>query len=396
MRDTKDLLRSLDEMPPPDIWAGVRFAPRSAGPDADLGGCRRPRPGPSPRRRVVIVLAALALVAVPFTALWLAFDSTSASKLQSPTESPTGLIAYSAYANGRWQLFTVRPDGTGASMIPIAGIPDDAIHPAWSPDGTQIVFDARTGGGSGAGGGDRDLYVVDADGSNLRRLTMSPGWNYLPSWSPDGSSIAYVHGDNGNDDIWVIGSDGTDPRRLTDVPGFDLQPAWSPDGNSIAFQSNRAGNPEIYVMAPDGSNLARLTRNASFDGSPAWSPDGQTLAFASDQDGPGVYQMRSDGSDVRKLADASQVGPIEATWSPDGSQIAFTSGSADGSSLRLSILDLASGRISPITASGDLCCPAWRIPTSLQSTVTTAVQVPDVTGLSLADARQSIESPLCL
>ncbi len=359
MADTKDLFRALDELPEPDIWADVSFAPGSDRLRADLDD-RRPPSDPTPRHRAIIALAALAVAIVPLGALWFAFRSEST--LKQPGMVPVTIvpIAYSASVEGRWHLFTVEPDGTNATMIPIADLPGDAFHPSWSPDGTRLVFDARVTDSAGTARGGPDLYIVDSDGSNLHRITTSPDWDSLPAWSPDGSSIAYVHGHDGNDDIWVVGSDGSDPHPVNEAPGLDLLPSWSPDGKSLTFASNRAGNPEIYVMASDGSDVQRLTHNSSFDGAPAWSPDGKSIAFASDEDGPGVYVMAADGSGVRKVTDERQVGPIGAHWSPDGSKILFTSGSADGSMTSMSIVDVASGRVTPLVGAEELCCPTWQ------------------------------------
>jgi len=371
MADTKDLFRALDEMPEPDIWADVLVSPDDRRLRADLDD----RPPPSDltsRHRAIIALAALAVAVGPLGALWFAFRSESTSKQPGMVPVTTVPIAYSAIVDGQWHLFTVEPDGSNAKMIPIDDLPGDAFHPSWSPDGTRLVFDARVKDSSGTARGEPDLYVVDADGSNLERLTTSPDWDSLPAWSPDGSSIAYVHGHDGNDDIWVIGSDGADPHPVSEAPGLDLLPSWSPDGSSLTFASNRAGNPEIYVMASDGSDVQRLTRNSSFDGAPAWSPDGHSIAFASDEDGPGVYVMAANGTGVRKLTDERQVGPIGAHWSPDGLSILFTSGSADGSMTSMSIVDVASGRVTPLLGPGELCCPAWtagRLP-AVTSTVT--------------------------
>ena len=105
-----------------------------------------------------------------------------------------------------------------------------------------------------------------------------------PSWSPDGSQIAFDSDRDGNWEIYVMDADGSNPTNLTNNAADDQRPAWSPDGSKIAFHSNRDGNlDEIYVMDADGSNPIRLTNNTDNDHCPSWSPDGSKIAFRSFQ-----------------------------------------------------------------------------------------------------------------
>ena len=121
-------------------------------------------------------------------------------------------------------------------------------------------------------------------------LTARPHltWRSLPTWSPDGSRIAYasLHGQEW--DVHVINADGSGGRRLTTAAGMDWEPAWSPDGSRIAFVSKRDGNNEIYVMDADGSDQTNITNHSASDTAPSWSPDGSMVAFASDREG-GTY-----------------------------------------------------------------------------------------------------------
>lgn len=124
----------------------------------------------------------------------------------------------------------------------------------------------------------RDIYLVDAGGKNLTRLTHSRAADGSPSWSPDGKKIAFVSHGHGNPELYIMNADGTEQRRLTYHSGEDRlarrSPAsWSPDGKRLAFCSQRNRNGDIYLINADGTALERLTTNSSWDEHPSWSPD---------------------------------------------------------------------------------------------------------------------------
>jgi Tol biopolymer transport system component len=152
-------------------------------------------------------------------------------------------------------------------------------EPAWSPDGKKIAFIS-----------DRDIkdifeiYVMDADGKNQARLTNNESSVYMPTWSPDGKRIAFCLNRDGKEkrvkdkddtsEIYVMGADGKNQVRLTNNKAGDTntKPTWSPDGTKIAFCLSRCGTHEIYVIDADGKNQTRLTTgNWSAEG-PAWCP----------------------------------------------------------------------------------------------------------------------------
>jgi Tol biopolymer transport system component len=153
-----------------------------------------------------------------------------------------------------------------------------------------------------------EIYTISPDGTGERRLTYSgDGRNSnIPQWSPDGTRIAFASNredEDGWSSIYVMDADGIDVRRLTPVGSRDYMPIWSPDGKKIAFMSSRDGNAEVYVMGPDGSDLQRLTDNDAFDAAYFWSLDSRRLVFSStrDDDVAMIYIMESDGSDVRTI-----------------------------------------------------------------------------------------------
>jgi len=186
-----------------------------------------------------------------------------------------------------------------------------------SPDGKTVAFH------QGYGDHCCTIKLVAADGSTERELTNGQ-W---PGWSPDGKRIGFNGpGVGGVGDIWVINVDGTGLTNVTQSPSAETRPDWSPSGTQIAFQSNRSGNPEIWIMDADGSNAVQLTSHPAQDQAPDWSPDGRKIVFQSNRDDTrfDVYVMNADGMDVTRLTFGGGR-DLDPDWSPDGRQIAFDS-----------------------------------------------------------------------
>ncbi|MCY2964596.1 MAG: hypothetical protein NT069_13345, partial [Planctomycetota bacterium] len=151
-------------------------------------------------------------------------------------------------------------------------------HPAFSPDGSRVVFSMPATGG-------QQLISVDTLAKDRRDLTATVGINNHPAFSPDGRRLAFSSSRDGDFEIYIMSADGTEPVRITRSPGMDLRPVWHPDGKRLAFVSNRDGNFEIYLMRDDGGELRNLTNHPDRDDFPAWHPDGARLAFISERDG---------------------------------------------------------------------------------------------------------------
>ena len=219
-------------------------------------------------------------------------------------------------------------------MIPLSGVVLLINVQAQAPEEAQIVFQSNRDGNWRSD--ESEIYVMDTDGGNKRRLTNNPGLDYMPRWSPDGQRIVFAHADvkggwfvPESSEIYVMDADGSNQRNLTNSPEADQCPAWSPDGQRIAFASYRDGsyrdfNGEIYVMDADGSNPRRLTNNLANDWGPNFSPDGQRIAFTSWRDGnEELYVMDADGSNQRNLTNSPASRDGWQEWSPDGQKIAF-------------------------------------------------------------------------
>ncbi len=160
-----------------------------------------------------------------------------------------------------------REDVRGVFAWAFGRTPVSVVPPVAATVPARIAFDSDRDG-------DRDIYVMQADGTGLVQLTDHPGDDGWPAWSPDGRRIAFGSDRDGDWDIYVMQADGTGLVQLTDHPGDDWWPAWSPDGRRIAFGSDRDGDRDIYVMQADGTGLVQLTDHPGDDWWPAWSPGG--------------------------------------------------------------------------------------------------------------------------
>jgi hypothetical protein len=244
-------------------------------------------------------------------------DDTTATPTTTPEPAePETLIAFASSREGDREIFTMNPDGS--NVINRTDHPSIDGTPAWSPDGTKIAFGSERDG-------NREIYVMDADGSDLQRLTNNSADDWNPAWSPDGWRIAFESDRNGDREIYVMGIDGSNQENLTNNDADDWSPAWSPDSDQIVFQSDRDTFLNIYVMNDDGTRQRALTDNESNDERPAWSPDGEQIAFDSDRDGNReIYVMDTDGSNPERLT-SNSADDRDPDWSPDGEQIVFRS-----------------------------------------------------------------------
>jgi hypothetical protein len=222
-----------------------------------------------------------------------------------PAWSPDGTqIVYSAPVGGLLQIFVMKADGTGRTRLTNDAGSD--LTPTWSPDGAKIAFaSTRTG--------DYQLFVMNADGSGQSLYPVSAGHDDSPSWSPDGSELAWdASGQAHNCEIYVARLDGSGFKDISNNPACDSQPKWSPDGSTILFTSLRGGHPGIYTMAASGAAVTRLTFNAGIDASPAWSPDGTKIVFSRNN---AIMTMNADGSGLASVTDGTHV-DADPSWQP--------------------------------------------------------------------------------
>jgi Tol biopolymer transport system component len=278
----------------------------------------------------------------------------------------------------RADLYTMNSDGTNAVRLTTDGMRNlrgTPTSPVWSPDGRWIAFARRPDGSNIRS----QIYVVAADGSNLRNISnQTTAFDWSPTWSPDGRRIAF-QSDRHNPatatccvtSLYVMNADGSDLTRLT-TDWNDKLPRWSPDGTTIAFMSSRNGGiNHIFAMNADGSNVRQLT-TVGTDRKPVWSPDGTRIAFEATRDsammgtmspmGTGISVMNADGSGQMTVGQGLTTFMIP-TWSSDGRQIFFCGAQTATSKMHLYAVAMSGGAIRLVTdENSDDCSPDFKRP----------------------------------
>ncbi len=215
---------------------------------------------------------------------------------------------------GTKDIYIMDWDGGNLRRV-TAGLLD--LSPRWSPDGKHIAY-------SSLSGESWRIYLLNIDTLKMRQLFSSQGMCLAGGFSPDGRQIAFASSKNGSPGIFIMDTSGSDVRRLTSHRGIDVSPTFSPDGSKIAFVSDRGGSPQIYIMDADGKDIRRLTFKGGYNTSPVWSPRGDKIAYVArigssfqifliNPDGSGLTQLTTSGSNE------------DPSFSPDGRYITFSS-----------------------------------------------------------------------
>ncbi|MDX1503943.1 MAG: hypothetical protein R3325_16410 [Thermoanaerobaculia bacterium] len=245
-------------------------------------------------------------------------------------------------------------DYDGRNQRPVTAHQTLSMSPDWGDDGTlaYVTYVRRNPG----------LFLADLASGRKTPLVIDGDFNTSPAFSPDGRKIAFARSvGGGNTEIFVVDRDGSDLRRLTNSRAIDTNPAFSPTGRQIAFTSSRSGSPQIYVMSAEGTDLRRVTFEGSYNDGADWNPEGTRIAHATRRESQfdlALTDLQTLESRVIPLGSGSHEAP---SFSPDGRKIAFASRRVQGgeSWTQIYVTDLHGGGVRQLTRQGNNLAPAW-------------------------------------
>jgi Tol biopolymer transport system component len=241
------------------------------------------------------------------------------------TWDPRGMIAFEQQNKGSGLHDIILMKNDGSQMENLTDYPADDGVPTWSPDGNWIAFSSdRVDPENGVY---RAIFKIDLRTRQVVQLTDGAHDDRWPTWSPDGTRIAFMRRSPGltKNDIFVMNADGSNVQNITDYPYGNEFPAWSRDGEWIAFTSERNwGGRDLWLVRPDGSNPHIVIRtDFQEELYPTWAPDGRIYyTFSPDDDEQLLYRIWPDGSGMEPVFNDSYKRQV-ASWSPDGQCFVF-------------------------------------------------------------------------
>jgi TolB protein len=261
----------------------------------------------------------------------------------------TSKIVFVSDRDGNDELYMMDYDGQNQTRLTFNKIRD--YMPAWSADGKKIAYTSYKNFVAG-------LYILDLEAGKITPVSTR-GNNFAPSFSPDGKKLAFCStmDMDGNSEIYIANADGKNIKRLTFNEAADLAPSWSPTSREIAFVSDRSGSPQIYIMDAEGSNMRRVSFGGTYHDSPAWSPTGDRIIYVSRVENIfDLYILNLRNNQITKLTE-SNARNESPSWSPDGRHVVFTS-NLDGN-LQIYSIDYDATNLRRLTSQGSNKLPDW-------------------------------------
>ncbi len=258
-------------------------------------------------------------------------------------------IAFVSNVTGTKEVYVMDYDGENSRRVTKDGLL--SLYPEWYPDGDRLAYTRYRGSR-------QEACAVHTGSGAIQRLTSFPGLNAFVAVSPRGGDIAMSLSRDGNTEIYRLSGDGSNPKRLTFGRSTESSPCWSPDGRKIAFLSDRSGTPQIYVMNATGGTAERVTYRGNYNTSPDWSPKGDLIAYTSKVDG--VFQICTVDVETKEVVrlTTGREPKEDPSWAPDGRHLVYSMKVGGKSSLyMIDIYELEPTRLT--SGGGDYLSPAW-------------------------------------
>ncbi|MBN1311317.1 MAG: serine/threonine-protein kinase [Anaerolineae bacterium] len=280
-----------------------------------------------------------------------------------PPPAGGGRLAFASNRYGDYDVFLIDSDRSNLRQITTS--PASDYSPAWSPDGRQLALVSSRDG-------DAEIWIVNVgcvalpEGCerNLVQLTFNMATDIDPAWSPNGQQIAYASNKDGDFEIYVMNADGSNIRAITDNSSDDFSPQWSPDGTKIVYHGQTGSSSHLYSVQVAGSTPEQLTSAGPLNLWPDWAPDGSEIAYtatnASVAGARALFILDLGTGQSTQLLDGE--GNDEApAWAPDGEHLAFSSDRGGDGNVDLYILDVISSAVEQLTSdAGENISPDWQ------------------------------------
>ena len=257
-------------------------------------------------------------------------------------------IAFTSDRTGQKEIWVMDYDGQNPRRI--TGHRSTSMSPSWSPDGESLAYTSFFNGPPG-------IYLAELASGRKQPIVQSGSLNTTPTFSPDGQRVVFARSVEGNVEIFSTGRGGGNLRRLTHSGAIDTNPSWSPTGGQIAFTSGRAGNPHIYLMDEEGSNQRRLTFDGDYNDGASWNPAGDLIVYTSRRGGRFQIAVTNVGTLATRVLTSGPGENESPTFSPDGRQIAFVS--RRSGTKQVYVMNLDGSSLRPLTSQGNNDMPDW-------------------------------------